>query len=99
MGARPRSTSASRRIINDALAARASLPERAARVLRPFQRFHLRPGARVPRIDTSTVSRHSKASIHDVQPDSAKRWVCERLGNGADDLKPELLPESHGGLV
>jgi hypothetical protein len=99
VGARPRSTSASRRIINDALAARASLPERAARVLGPFQRIHLRPGARVPRIDTSTVSRHSEASMHDVQADSAKCRVCERLGYGADDLKPELLPKSHGGLV
>ena len=44
-------------------------------------------------------SRGSEAPVHDVQTDAAECWVVERLGNGADDLKPERLPESDGDDV
>src|SRR5829696_809583 len=37
--------------------------------------------------------------VHDVQTDAAEGRVGEGLGNGADDLKSELLPKSHGSLV
>src|SRR5829696_4578889 len=49
--------------------------------------------------DTSSVSNHSKVTVHNVQADAAEGRVGKGLGNGPDDLKSELLPESHGGVV
>ena len=45
------------------------------------------------------MSQHSKVPVHDVESDAAERRVCECFGNGPDDLKSELLPESYGGVV
>src|SRR5215207_8864570 len=49
--------------------------------------------------DTSSVSNHSKVTVHNVQADAAEGRVGKGLGNGPDDLKSELLPESHGDVV
>src|SRR5215211_5955134 len=44
-------------------------------------------------------SASSKEPVHDVEPDAAESRMREGLGNGPDDLKSQLLPESHGDVV
>jgi hypothetical protein len=34
--------------------------------------------------------------VHDVEADAPQRRVLESLWDGADDAKPERLPQPHG---